>query len=185
MNRMMLTATLAAAGLTVLSACSEPTGDAAEIAAEDTTDETLAALIGGADDLSMTSEALSDAGLQSIFDGNTPYTLFAPTDAAFQGLDLPLEGEEARAARVAILREHIVPGYLTMDDIRSALEQAGGSVEMQTMGSGTLTFSGEDESVTVTASDGSEAMLAGDPMSGANGSVFPIDAVLKNVSGEG
>ena len=183
MNRTMLTAAVAAASLTFLSACNEPAGDAEEIAAEDTSNETLAALIGGADDLSMTAEALSDAGLQSIFDGNTPYTLFAPTDAAFEGLGLPLEGEEARAARVAILREHIVPGHLTMDDIRSAVDQAGGSAEMQTMGSGTLTFRGEED-ITVTASDGTEATLAGDPMTGINGSVFPVDAVLKGVSGE-
>lgn len=177
-------AILAPAALIGMAACS-PSGESEEIAVEDTSNETLATLIGGASDLSTASSILSDAGLQSLFDGSTPYSLFAPNDAAFAAADLSLGNAEDRAIRVAVLREHIVPGYLTVEDIVTAIESGGGSVEMQTMGSNTLTFSGDADKLVVRSSDGAEATLASPAMTGANGTVFPIDGVLKSLDAPG
>lgn len=146
-----------------------------------TSSATVAALLGDANDLSQVSDALGDVGLQSVFDGNAPYSIFAPTDAAFGALDLPLDGDDMRAARVAVIREHIVPGYLTRDDIEEAIASNGGSVELQTMGSNTLTFTDEADGLVITSSDGARAHLAGTVQSGVNGTIFPVDAVLKSV----
>ncbi len=169
-----------AAGLMTLSACNSDADVAGEGEADVGT-ETLAALLEDADDLSVVSEILGNAGLQGVFDGNAPYTILAPTDAAFSALDIPLDGEEARAARVAIVREHIVPGFLSRADIEAAIGRSGGSVEMQTMGSNTLTFSSDGDQLVVASSDGTQGMVTGDVMSGANGSIIPIDTVLKSM----
>ncbi len=170
---------LAAATFVLLPACSEgETGS--EVPVEESSTATLATLVGDADGLSTLSDLLSDAGLQAMFDGSVPYTLFAPTDEAFAQFDLPLQGDDLRAARVAVIREHIVPGYLTLEDITAAAEAAGGSVEMSTMGSGTLTFTLEDDGILIASADGARARVDGTVMTGANGSLFPVDAVLKS-----
>src|SRR5687768_12804028 len=128
-------APLAAAGAILLTAgCN---GDAADGDAEaaEVSSETLAELIADKDDLSVVSGTLSDAGLAQAFDGVAAYTILTPTDEAFDKLgDLgkTLRTPEQRPAMVAILRDHIVPGYLTPDDIGKAIElEEDGTVEMR------------------------------------------------------
>lgn len=179
-HRPILT-TLAASTLLALGACNSETGEVDSAAESEVRIETLAALIADDDDLSTVSDMLGDSGLYGVFDANAPYTFLAPTDAAFAAFDAELEGEEASAARVAIIREHIVPGYLTRDDIVAAIGRSDGSVEMQTMGSSTLSFSGDGDELVITSSDGAQARVAGTVSSGANGSVIPIDSVLKTL----
>ncbi len=178
-NKSKITA-LAAATLFSLSACGSDAEGTGEESGQVGT-QTLAALVENSDDLSVISDILGNAGLQGVFDGTASYTILAPNDAAFSSLDIPLDGEDSRAARVAIVREHIVPGYLSREDIEAAIGRSGGSVEMQTMGSNTLTFSEEGDTLRVSSSDGTEATVSGEVVSGANGSVIPIDAVLKSM----
>src|SRR5687768_8791267 len=110
-----LAATLAAAAMLALSACnsgdSEPTNAAAE-----GPDQTMVAALAGSEDHSIVSQAMNDAGLANVFNGAASYTILAPHDAAFDALGdagTELRKPEQRAAMVAILRDHIVPGYLT------------------------------------------------------------------------
>ena len=179
--RLLSASALAAAAL-ALQACSGGADDAdrAEVSSG-----TLASLVADADELSIVSETLGDAGLAQVFDGAAAYTLFAPQDAAFKALGEAgeaLQTAEQRPAMVAILRDHIVPGYLTPADIANAIEQADdGSVEMRTMGDHTLTFTGEGEVVTVTGEDGATAQFAGDALRASNGVAIPLDAVLRKL----
>ncbi len=185
MKKSIILCALAACSFSALSACGGDTPAEDASASGEIGSETLAALIDDSPDLSTTAEILGDTGLQSVFDGNAPYTVFAPTNEAFAAQDIPLEGEEAQAARVAILREHIVPGFLTRADIVGAVESSGGSVEMQTMGSNTLTFTQDGDTLVIASSDGSQARETGAGISGANGSVFPVDGVLKSLDAPG
>lgn len=177
-------AATAAVTLLSLTACGSESMQDTEAAGE-IGDETLATLIGGGGNLSTSAGILRDSGLQTIFDGNAPYTVFAPTDAAFEAVELPLDDAGAQAAQVAIMREHIVPGFLTRADIEGAIESAGGSVEMQTMGSNTLTFSMDGDELLIAASDGSGAHVAGAGQSGENGTLFAVDSVLKSLDAPG
>lgn len=180
MTRKPVLAALAACSLAALAACGTDTADGGGDN-DEVSSETLAALIEEDSDLSTVAEIMGNSGLHGVFDGNAPYTVFAPTDEAFAATEIPAESEEAIPARVAILREHIVPGYLSREDIVAAIETAGGSVEMQTMGSNTLTFTGDADELTIASSDGSEASISGDVLSGVNGSIIPIDGVLKSM----
>jgi uncharacterized surface protein with fasciclin (FAS1) repeats len=172
-----------AAAVLALQGCSGE--DAAEDATAEASTETLASLIMEADGLSTVAGAIGEAGLAQVFDGAASYTLLAPQDAAFEALGEA--GEELRSAAqrpamVAILRDHIVPGYLTPEDIANAIEAADdGSVEMRTMGGHVVTFTGDGETVTVTAEDGATARFAGDALRGSNGAAIPLDGVLRKV----
>jgi len=179
-NRALLA--LAAAAL-ALQGCSGE--DAAEDEAAEVSTATLASLIMEADGLSTVAGVIGEAGLAQVFDGAASYTLLAPQDAAFEALGEAgeeLRSAEQRPAMVAILRDHIVPGYLTPEDIANAIEAADdSSVEMRTMGGHVVTFTGDGETVTVTAEDGATARFAGDALLGSNGAAIPLDGVLRKV----
>lgn len=74
--------------------------------------------------------AVEAAGLTALLEGNGPFTLFAPTDAAFQKLPEGALQEllADKAKLTAILRYHVVPGRVTAAEILSSqtLETASG-----------------------------------------------------------
>jgi uncharacterized surface protein with fasciclin (FAS1) repeats len=181
-RRLALLAAVAAALL--LPSCSGGTGDSGDATAE-VSNETLAKEIADADDLSVVSGALGDAGLAAVFDSAAAYTIFTPRDAAFDALGdngKLLREPEQRPALIAILRDHIVPGYLTPEDISNAIDVADDKkVKMRTMAGHTLTFTSAGDKITVTNEDGSSAQFAGNALRASNGVAIPLDGVLKKI----
>ena len=171
--------TLCAAALITLSGCGDTGNDAHAPGTPGT--ESIAALIAESDDLTTVETLMEEAGLAQTFDGMASYTVLAPTDAALATLGEEFAGEEARPALIAILREHVLPGYLTTQDIAEAIEANGGPVEMRTMGAGTLTFAMEGDIVTVSSADGASSAALSNEMLGANGVVLPVGTVLKDM----
>jgi uncharacterized surface protein with fasciclin (FAS1) repeats len=172
----------AISGALLLAACS---GESDGEAAAEPSSETLAAIVSQADDLSVVSAALEDAGLAQVFDGAAPYTLLAPQDAAFEGLGeagATLRSPEQRPAMVAALRDHIVPGYLTPADIAKAIElDNDGKVAMRTMAGHTLTFASADGTISATGEDGTTVRFAGDALLATNGVAIPVDGLAVDV----
>jgi uncharacterized surface protein with fasciclin (FAS1) repeats len=179
-------ATVLAAVLLPLAGCSND-GDKAngdKPAATASTSDTLAAALSGQGDLSQLNEALKETGLSQVFDNGASYTIFAPTDAAFDKLGdrtRALLQPGQKAVLTAVLRDHIVPGYLTPEDIGTAIDAQGGQVKVKTMGGHKLSFTREGKGYSVTAEDGSSALIAGDPVTAADGVAIPVDGVLKKV----
>lgn len=172
-----------------LTACSKEESEGTAATAEqsdEVSNESLAELVADDAELSTVAGALSDAGLSQIFQGAAAYTILAPTDAAFDKLGeatADLRTPEQRPAMVAILRDHIVPGYLTPADIQNAIKLSDDkSVEMKTMGDHTLTFTGEGNAITVKSEDGARARLSGEALRASNGVAIPVDALLKATS---
>jgi uncharacterized surface protein with fasciclin (FAS1) repeats len=154
-------------------------------AATASANNTLAEALADEGDLSKLNEALKDTGLSNVFDNGASYTIFAPTDAAFGKLGdagTSLMQPEQKAALTAVLRDHIVPGYLTPDDIGTAIDSQGGQVKVKTMGGHKLAFTREGKGYRVTAEDGSAALIAGDPVTAADGVAIPVDGMLKKVA---
>ena len=177
-------AAFAALALLAVPACSaDETADQAAAESEPT-DDTLAAAISDADGLTVVASARGNSGLAQVFDGAGSYTIFAPNDAAFEALGetgAALREPGQSAAMAAVLRDHIVPGYLTPADIESAIEAQGGAVKVETMGDHALTFTRADDGIRVTSEDGSAAMLTGDALKARNGVAIALDGVLKKV----
>ncbi|MEO6152204.1 MAG: fasciclin domain-containing protein [Croceibacterium sp.] len=185
MSRLLATS-LAVATLLAGAACSKSDKDSGSQSQTGAASEnTLAAGLAHADDLSTVSGALKEAGLTQVFDGAAPYTILAPQNAAFDKLGAAgaeLKKPEQRAAMVAILRDHIVPGYLTPRDISDAIQRAAGNgAKMKTMGGHVVTFTNSGATIIVTQEDGSSAKLIGEPVLAGNGVALPIDSILKKI----
>ena len=98
---------LAAAALLAASPAAAQQGDIVAVASSNPDFETLV-------------QAVQAADLVSTLQGTGPFTVFAPTDAAFDRLpDGTLEGLLADRARLrAVLTYHVVPGRLTAADVQ-------------------------------------------------------------------
>ena len=173
----------AIAGLALLPACSSETEDADSdpTVTQDEATRTLAASLGDLPDMASLNGAISEAELGSIFDGPGSYTLLAPNDEAFQALGeegRTLLAEEQRPLLVGLLREHILPGHLTPENIAQAIDDQGGEVTMTTLGGGDVVFAKDGEAITVSNGSGSTARLASSSTAATNGVIIPLDTVL-------
>jgi uncharacterized surface protein with fasciclin (FAS1) repeats len=87
--------------------------------------------------------AVKAAGLAETLSGPGPFTVFAPTNAAFARL--PAGTVEAalrpqnRSMLQSVLTYHVVPGRLTAADLMARIRAGGGSARLTTVQGGTLT----------------------------------------------
>lgn len=166
-----------------LAACNEAASDGETASAP--SNQTLAAVIAGSPATDLASQALTSTGLSDVFDGAGSYTLLVPQDAAFEraGLDLAeLKSESNRPLVVAVMRDHILPGYLLPDDIGRAIDaDPDGTVEMATMGDRKLAFSRKGEAIVVAGEDGSTATLEAPAIQASNGVAIPLDGLLRKL----
>ncbi len=113
--------------------------------------------------------AVTAAGLVETLKGPGPFTVFAPTDAAFAALPAgtveDLLKPENKDKLVAILTYHVVPGAVMSKDL--------------TEGMMAKTFQGGE--VTFTLDGGAKvngAMISGVDIAATNGVIHVIDAVI-------
>ncbi|GFM28356.1 fasciclin domain-containing protein [Novosphingobium sp. PY1] len=170
------------------AACSggtpEDTGTgAAELATPET--ESLPALLDDADGLQTVAEAIKETGISGIFEGKGSYTLLAPEDAAFAALGdsaKELTGSEDHAALAALLKDHLIPGYLTPQDISAAIDASkDGEVSMPTVSGEELIFTRKGNAISVSAPDGSEATFDGEALAGGSSIAIPLTGILKKI----
>jgi uncharacterized surface protein with fasciclin (FAS1) repeats len=125
--------------------------------------------------------ALRAAGLESTLSGAQPYTIFAPTDAAFAGLEgggAALLAPENKARLVALLTGHIVPGAVTAEDLGKAIDRGKNKAQIATVGGGNLIFTRLGDGITVRGPDGKQGRISGTGTIQSNGVIHPIDTVL-------
>lgn len=173
----------AMAVLALVPACSyDPqTDEASADAGAETVTGTLATALSDIDGMDRLNDAVGQAQLNSVFDGQGAYTLLGPTDAAFDRLGDRADAlmtDEQRPVLVGLLREHILPGHLTPENIRAAIDSNGGEVTMTTLGGGDVVFANDGGELTVSNGNGSTARLVGSATAATNGVLIPLDAVL-------
>lgn len=114
--------------------------------------------------------AVTEAGLATTLDGEGPFTIFAPTNAAFEALPAgtldTLLAPAGQSDLQSILTYHVVPGEIMASDITDGMT-------VETVNGGTLTFAVTDTGVTVNGAAVSTADVAA-----SNGVVHIIDGVL-------
>ena len=87
--------------------------------------------------------AVKAAGLVDTLAAKGPFTVFAPTDAAFarlpagtvESLLQPANRDKLRS----VLTYHVVPGRVTAAELTQMIEEGGGSARLKTVQGGTLT----------------------------------------------
>lgn len=122
-----------------------------------------------AGDFTTLAAALEAGGLIDTLKGDGPFTVFAPTDAAFaalpEGTVESLLLPENKDQLVAILTYHVVPGKVMSTDLSDGMEAA-------TVQGGAVTISMAD-GVSV-----NDASVVGADVEATNGVIHVIDKVI-------
>jgi uncharacterized surface protein with fasciclin (FAS1) repeats len=127
--------------------------------------------------------AVKAAGLVGALSGPGPFTVFAPTNEAFD--DLPagtvatLVKPENKATLTKILTYHVVPGDYNTTKLRALILAGGGKAELKTLEGGSLTFMMNGSSnIMVVDEKGDAADITIADVTQSNGVIQVIDKVL-------
>jgi transforming growth factor-beta-induced protein len=122
--------------------------------------------------------AVTQAGLVETLSGEGPFTVFAPTDAAFEAAlaDMGITAEDllANPDLASILTYHVVSGKLLAADVLAAVEAGGGTASVETVNGAPIEVTVMDGKVMI---NGAATVTVADLEAG-NGVVHVIDAVL-------
>ena len=126
--------------------------------------------------------ALKAAGLVETLSGKGPFTVFAPTNAAFDKLPAgtvdTLLKPESKKTLTGILTYHVVAGKMSASDIVDAIKKGNGKAELKTVNGEKLTASLDDKDVIVTDAKGGKAKVTIADVMQSNGVIHVIDTVL-------
>jgi uncharacterized surface protein with fasciclin (FAS1) repeats len=130
----------------------------------------------GSDEFSTFSQAIEATDLRDTLASAGPFTVFAPTDAAFaqlpEGALDELMTPENREELEALLRHHVVEGErLASNAIPERIEPMGGGEITAMMAGGRLMLSGGEN-------DDQSARVVGGDLPAENGVIHAIDTVL-------
>ncbi|TAF94083.1 MAG: fasciclin domain-containing protein [Cytophagia bacterium] len=126
--------------------------------------------------------AVKAADLVATLKGEGPFTVFAPTNAAFAKLpegtvDMLLKPENKKAL-AGILTYHVVAGNLDATKVLAAIKEGMGKVTLPTVAGGSLTASIEGGKVILTDEKGGKSTVTATDLKGSNGVIHVIDTVL-------
>lgn len=126
--------------------------------------------------------AVKAAGLVETLQGKGPFTVFAPTNAAFDKLPAgtveSLLKPESKATLSKILTYHVVAGNLDAAAVIKAITDGKGKVVVKTVSGGSLTATLKDGKVVLTDEKGGKATVVATDLKAGNGVVHVIDTVL-------
>jgi uncharacterized surface protein with fasciclin (FAS1) repeats len=126
--------------------------------------------------------AVKAAGLVDTLQGAGPFTVFAPTNAAFNQLPAgTVEGllkPENKDQLSAVLTYHVLPGRLTTADLADAVKQGGGQAMLKSVQGEPLTITERGKAFDITDSKGRTARITIADVLQSNGVIHVINKVL-------
>jgi uncharacterized surface protein with fasciclin (FAS1) repeats len=126
--------------------------------------------------------AVKAAGLVDTLKSAGPFTVFAPTNAAFSALPAGavdnLLKPENKAALSGVLTYHVVPGRIDAADLADQIRMGGGKAMLKTAAGGTLTATMRGKQVVVTDAKGNAAVVTIADVYQSNGVIHVVDKVL-------
>lgn len=125
--------------------------------------------------------AVKAAGLVDTLASKGPFTVFAPTDAAFAKLpagtvDTLLQPANRETLK-AVLTYHVVPGKVSASDLVAKINAGGGSASLTTVQGGKLTAKLEGGKVLILDAKGGAATVTTADLMQSNGVIHVTDAV--------
>lgn len=194
---MKITRTAAFAGVSIaallaLSACNNAeeaapadaaATDASAMAPAPTASGTIVAVAQGNPDFTTLVSAVTSADLAGTLGGAGPFTVFAPTNAAFEKVPAAtresLMAPAGKADLTRILTYHVVPGRVDAATLTQQIQAGGGSAALTTVEGGVLTARvGADGSVTLTDENGGVSRVVQADVPASNGVIHAIDTVV-------
>ena len=127
--------------------------------------------------------AVKAAGLVETLKGPGPFTVFAPTNAAFDALPkgtVPTLLQPRNKQRLTgVLTYHVVPGRLDSKALMDMINAGGGRAVLKTVQGGTLTaMSAGPGMISLTDAKGRKAMVTIADVYQSNGVIHVVDTVL-------
>lgn len=126
--------------------------------------------------------AVKAAGLVETLEGKGPFTVLAPTDAAFaklpKGTVDNLVKPENKATLTKILTYHVLAGKYSAKDIWAAVKAGNGKSMMKTVEGEDVTFWTKGKDLYVTDAKGNSAKITISDVNQSNGVIHVIDTVL-------
>ena len=133
-------------------------------------------------DFSTLVTAVKAADLVSALQGDGPFTVFAPTNAAFGKIDKATLGNllkpENKDALANILTYHVVPSRLMASDVVAALKQNNGKVEVKGLNGQTLTVMSKKGKIWIKDQNGNYSEIVATDVKADNGVIHVIDTVV-------
>jgi uncharacterized surface protein with fasciclin (FAS1) repeats len=166
----ILTAVVSVFALAACAGGEEPAAEGTDEAAPGTITE----IVRGNEEFSSLLAAVRAAGLAKTLSDEGPFTVFAPTDAAFAALPeetlRSLLKPENEDQLTEILTYHVVPAEVPASEVTPG--------DVETVNGADLTVSVEDGNVVLEDGQGNEATVAQTDIEASNGVIHVIDAVL-------
>jgi uncharacterized surface protein with fasciclin (FAS1) repeats len=126
--------------------------------------------------------AVKAAGLVDTLKSAGPFTVFAPTNAAFAKLPAgtveTLLKPENRGTLATVLTYHVVAGKMNARDLAAAIKAGGGKATLTTVQGGTLTASMMGKTLMLTDAKGGMSHVTIGDVNQSNGVIHVVDAVL-------
>lgn len=126
--------------------------------------------------------AVKAAGLVDTLSGAGPFTVFAPTNAAFGKLPAgtvdTLVKPENKTKLTTILTYHVVPGRVTAADLQKQIKDGNGKATLKTVQGGTLTAQEKGGKVEISDAKGGTATVTIPDVLQSNGVIHVVDTVL-------
>jgi uncharacterized surface protein with fasciclin (FAS1) repeats len=126
--------------------------------------------------------AVKAAGLVDTLEGPGPFTVFAPTNEAFDKLPAgtvdTLLKPENDAKLKQVLTYHVVAGRISTKDLMEMIKEGGGKATLTTVEGGTLTATMMDGKYILTDEKGGMATITVPNVYQSNGVIQVVDTVL-------
>jgi uncharacterized surface protein with fasciclin (FAS1) repeats len=126
--------------------------------------------------------AVKAAGLVDTLSGKGPFTVFAPTNAAFNklpaGTVATLVKPENKATLINILTYHVVSGRMTSTDIAAKIKAGKGKATLTTVQGERLTASMQGRNLILTDAKGGKSRVSIGNVMQSNGVIHVVDTVL-------
>ena len=136
----------------------------------------------GSEDHTTLVAAVKAAGLVETLKGEGPFTIFAPTNAAFdklpEGTVATLLKPENKQQLTNILTYHVVAGKLDSKAVVAAIKASNGTASVETVNGGTLKAMIKDGEVWLQDENGNYAKVTAVDLEGSNGVIHVIDTVV-------
>ena len=126
--------------------------------------------------------AVKAAGLVETLSGPGPFTVFAPTNKAFdklpKGTVETLVKPESKATLTSILTYHVVAGKVSAADLMKMITDGGGKAVLKTVNGGSLTAMMKGKKVELMDAKGGTSTVTIADVNQSNGVIHVIDTVL-------
>ncbi|MDQ3713674.1 MAG: fasciclin domain-containing protein [Acidobacteriota bacterium] len=126
--------------------------------------------------------AVKAAGLVETLQGKGPFTVFAPTNSAFDMLPAgtvdTLVKPENKAMLTKILTYHVVAGNMDSKKIMKAIKKGDGKAMFKTVAGGMLTASMDGNDLILTDEKGGKSKVTIANVKQSNGVIHVVDTIL-------